>query len=765
MELSFKAQGNDKQLLAYEYWADKTTSEIAYGGAKFCHHPDTLVRTNVGMKKISEIKKGEKVLGINEKTLKSEFNKVLSIHRRGVGAGEYHKMITFVLNGNESISMTCNHEIYYRGNWVPAGEFARRIIYQDKWIRGEVLGVKQGASPDLWTKRASLHEVFSEPTGIPPSVAVARKQEVGIQGSSTCCHVFHPQPGEQAGSEPQGLQQGEQFGGESKLVYSDGECASLERERASHIREIHNSCDANPREGQFDSGEVHSKGGHSKDVGGRVWSQRASDKRCDIGQTLEPSQIKEIRFELYQGFVYDLHVENNHNYCLTENNYIVHNSGKSFLGCSLIFGDACMYPGTMYFIARKTLADLRKHTKNSVDEVMKKWGISKQYYKYNGQDNFYTLWNGSKVYFLECKPQPSDPQYTRFGSMQFTRGMIEESGEVEDEAKEALSATCGRWMNEEYGLKKKLLLTCNPTKGFLYIDFYLPNKEGTLPEFRKFIQALPTDNKAGGQAYIDELYLTLKGSARERLLFGNWEYDDDPTILIDYENILHVFRNFNVPPGRKVITADIARLGGDRIVRIEWEGYRGTVYSSKYQKIDVTIDQLEESRVKMGIGVKDVLVDADGMGAGVEDVGKFHGFQHNRSPLPGKIKKRDRNGKIIVPNFDNRKSQVGFNMAELIQQRKVLLICKNKEDEKLIIKELEQVRLMEPPGMSDKKISLIPKDDMVKVLRRSPDFWSATLLRGAFDLEPVAHKITTITGNEGRNRKIGDRRRWDEEYR
>ena len=68
-------------------------------------------------------------------------------------------------------------------------------------------------------------------------------------------------------------------------------------------------------------------------------------------------------------------------------------SGKSFLGCSLIFGDALIYPNTHYFIARKTLTDLRKFTIPSIHEVLNGWGITNEYYKYNGQDNYFQLYN------------------------------------------------------------------------------------------------------------------------------------------------------------------------------------------------------------------------------------------------------------------------------------------------------------------------------------------------------------------------------------
>ena len=63
-------------------------------------------------------------------------------------------------------------------------------------------------------------------------------------------------------------------------------------------------------------------------------------------------------------------------------------SGKSYLGCSLVIGDALMYPGVHLFIARKKLNDLRKFTIPSIHEVFKAWGITDQYYKHNGQEDF-----------------------------------------------------------------------------------------------------------------------------------------------------------------------------------------------------------------------------------------------------------------------------------------------------------------------------------------------------------------------------------------
>ena len=96
--------------------------------------------------------------------------------------------------------------------------------------------------------------------------------------------------------------------------------------------------------------------------------------------------------------------------------------GKTTLGCSLIFGDALLYPETHYFIARAELNDLRKFTLPSIYEIFQIWGLKfEEHGSFNGQDNCFNFFNGSKVWLISCKEIPSDPLFERFGSMQMTR--------------------------------------------------------------------------------------------------------------------------------------------------------------------------------------------------------------------------------------------------------------------------------------------------------------------------------------------------------
>lgn len=410
---------------------------------------------------------------------------------------------------------------------------------------------------------------------------------------------------------------------------------------------------------------------------------------------------------------------------------------KSFTGGKLIFGDALIYPETYYFIARNKLSDLIRFTVPSIHEVFQDWEIDiTKYAKFNGQYNYYELYNKARVYLLDAAYMPSDPLYMRFGSMQFTRGWGEETGEWDEAAKNNLQASVGRWKNDVYKLVPKFFQTCNPSKNYLYREYYKKWKAGTLESWKRFIQALPTDNKMLPSGYIEQLQRTLSASEKERLLFGNWEYDDDPATLIDYEKACEVFTNTHIKKeGRKCITSDIARLGGDRIVIIDWWGFYGVVTAYQREKLNVTTTRIDNHRSKMGIGKSDVLVDSDGMGSGVEDFGGFKGFVNNARPLPDpKNPIRDRKtGQPQPENFDNLKSQCGYRMAERININGIYLECEEWM-KPLIIEEFEQVK--QKALDSDMKKGLMPKDEIKERIGRSPDFWDAILEREYFELKP-----------------------------
>lgn len=421
-------------------------------------------------------------------------------------------------------------------------------------------------------------------------------------------------------------------------------------------------------------------------------------------------------------------------------------SGKSYIGCSLIFSDAFTYPGTHYFIARKRLNDLRKYTIPSIYEVFEHWGIDERYYRFDGKDNFFELYNGSKVFLLDAKYQPQDPLYMRFGSMQMTRGWIEEAGEFEEAAKNNLFASLGRWKNEEYNLPLKLLQTCNPAKNYLYRDYYTPNKKGKLATWRKFIQALPQDNKRLPKGYLENLARVLTYSQKERLLRGNWEYDDDPNTLIPYANIMALFENDHVRPGNMYLTADVARFGADKAIILIWSGWMVIDYKViPKSKITAIQNAINHYRIKYQIPKRHCIADDDGIGGGVVDNCGIIGFTNNARPRSEQMGEGDE-AYMLRPEYKNLQTQCAYKLADKINKFELAIDCNMLEEhEKEIIEDLEQLKSDKIDD--DRKLHIMSKKDVKDLIGRSPDWRDSLLMRSYFEFEPEQNQYYEFEEN------------------
>lgn len=411
--------------------------------------------------------------------------------------------------------------------------------------------------------------------------------------------------------------------------------------------------------------------------------------------------------------------------------------GKSNLGATCIFHDALVYPETRYFIARQVLKDLRLYTVPTIYEVFSLWNIKfDDYCKFNGQDNNFQLKNGSLVQLLECAYMPSDPLYERFGSMQWTRGWGEEVGEWAEPAYTNLKLGIGRWKNDQYGLMRKFLLTSNPKKNFLKYNFVDPFVAGRLPSNKAYISASVYDNKHRQKDY-EKVLEQLTGTARQRLLLGNWDYDSDEDCLIAAEKILDLYTNSHVPEnGTRYITADVGRFGKDKSVIWVWEGFRVVrVVVLEKKGTDEVANEIKRLCSIYQIPMSNVAVDDDGVGGGVVDqLPGCVGFVNNSAPLPN-IK--DPNKK---ENFDNLKSQCYYSMADRINAGGYYITYDlgqiqgqdGKTIKQLFNEDLEQVR--QKAVDNDKKKGVLPKDKVKEILGRSPDYSDGFMMREVFEL-------------------------------
>lgn len=402
---------------------------------------------------------------------------------------------------------------------------------------------------------------------------------------------------------------------------------------------------------------------------------------------------------------------------------------KSWTGCSWLTFSALAYPDTHWFVGRESLKRLRESTHLTFSKVFAQYGIKiGEDVKYNGQDHYWEFANDSRIDYLDLRYLPSDALYERYGSVEYTGGWIEEGGEINFGAFDTLKTRIGRHLNDKHGLLRKLFVTCNPKKNWMYTTFYKPYTNDTLPADRSYLPALVTDNPFNEKGYIQALESTTDKVKKERLLKGNWDYDDNPNAMCSYDAIQAIFNNdLAVDDGFNYLTADIARFGSDKARIGVWKGWKlieqVSFDISKTTEIQKTIAHL---RQKHRIPKRQSIADEDGVGGGVVDNTGIIGFTNNGRPFEGE-------------NYQNLQTQCAYKLAERINDGDFGIECDlSEEDKEDIATELGQLQTYDVD--SDGKLKIKPKELIKQDIGHSPDWRDLFLMRSYFDYKKPSKK-------------------------
>ena len=410
---------------------------------------------------------------------------------------------------------------------------------------------------------------------------------------------------------------------------------------------------------------------------------------------------------------------------------------KSWTGCAWLAFKCQAYPNTKWFIGRESLKRLRESTLITFFKVCAEYGIQRDVdFWYNGQDHFIEFACGSRIDLLDLRYLPSDPLYERYGSTEYTGGWIEEGGEINFGAYDTLKTRIGRHLNDKYGILRKLFITCNPKKNWLYTTFYKPSINGTLLDYMSYLPCLVQDNPFIETGYINALESAKDKVKKERLLKGNWDYDDNPNAMCSYDAIQAIFKNdLAKKTGEKFLTADIARFGSDKARIAVWDNWtiieRVCYDISKTTLIQQAITHL---RQKHRIGKKQSIADEDGVGGGVVDNCDILGFLNNGKPFDDE-------------NYQNLQSQCAYKLAEKINGTDFGIDCDLSEQEKEDITSELQAGLQTYDVDSDGKLKIIPKEEIKQNIGHSPDWRDLFLMRSYFEYKnPKRQDVAGLFG-------------------
>lgn len=435
--------------------------------------------------------------------------------------------------------------------------------------------------------------------------------------------------------------------------------------------------------------------------------------------------------------------------------------GKSWLGCEWLITNCYFYPESKWFIGRNELSRLMKSSFITFKKVCKYHGIPDTDWKLNGQYNYIEFTNGSRIDLLDIAYKPSDPDYERFGSLEYTGGWIEEAGETEFKSFDVLKSRIGRHMNKDYNVMSKLLLTCNPNKGWLYRVFYKPFKDKTLPDNYRFLQSLYSDNEYTADEYEDNLNEISDDKTRKRLKLGDWEYDTDSMNIFHYDSLVDVFTNTITKTGKKYLVVDVADDGADKTVFSFWEDleeYKREEFAGF--NTDNIIDKIREYASTEKIPYSHIVVDAIGVGTGVAKSSLLNGiigYKSSYAPI-----KTDENI-IELPNvrslsnvpkytsdYKNLRCQCVFTLGDLVNRHLVASRVPDGQRD-IIIQELSQYKDVTVP---DQKRTATSKDEIKDAIGRSPDHSDTWLMRMYFEIRAEMVKEDSVERLEAKNKQI-----------
>ena len=725
----------DKQVRTMELIADGLTTNIGYGGSARCFTGETLVQTIAGHKQIKDIIEGDYVLSINLDTNEREYKIV-------------NKKYTFVLEEPPKIAIfannlkcTYNHEFLFKGKWTKAFELRKRKMETGRRPLSYFKFRETGNRKLEEHRQIKSNETGTRCKRLSKNNGADRRDVQNNQNAPVSCTSIHSEPREQTLCKSQEFYKRRQPVRKPRVDNMARECPTFSGCReAEHVQEgrktTHKLLKAwrgqwksyfNRRNSKGHKTEIQTESLYPADVSRRIRSKSLYDKGCHskevlVSREITGKEITGIKFEYLDTPVYDLCVADNHNYTVTKDNIIVHNSGKSIIECTAIIFDCLSYPDIAWGLARKELTTLKRTVLLTLFNQLAFYGFTDKDYTYNQQLNKISFKNKSDIFLIDSMYKPSDPLNTRFGGFELTRCAIDESNETDVSVVNKLFERTGWRNNEKYGLKRKLFECFNPAKNHVYTRFYIPFRDKTEQSHSIFIPALPTDNpNPAVQEWVEDLIKIGDEVTMQRQIYGNFDYDDDPSALCDYDSICDLFTNDHIQGGTRTISADLAMQGRDKFVAGYWNGMICHVAIDMSKSSATQIEsKLKELKIVNSVGNSNIVADSDGLGAYLEsyirNIKTFHG---GSTKMPKKFKKE----------YGNLKDACGFKLAEMINTNKIKIICSAAQEE--IIKRELSICLKRDNVDLDKK-KLIKKDQMKKLLGNSPDYLDMLLMNMIF---------------------------------
>lgn len=193
--------------------------------------------------------------------------------------------------------------------------------------------------------------------------------------------------------------------------------------------------------------------------------------------------------------------------------------GKSYFLILYAFTLAFKYPRSRWLLLRESLPTLKRTLMVTFNEFLLN-GFGQYVKSREDQLGIVTLNNGSELVFM-AESYDTDKELNRFRGLEINGAFIDEVNEIQEATFDKIIERSGSWFHSP-GCPVKIVMSCNPTQGWVKNRFYNPWKEQRLQSGVAYIPAKITDNPYVPAEYLESLKM-LPRYQYEVFVEGNWD--------------------------------------------------------------------------------------------------------------------------------------------------------------------------------------------------------------------------------------------------
>jgi hypothetical protein len=254
--------------------------------------------------------------------------------------------------------------------------------------------------------------------------------------------------------------------------------------------------------------------------------------------------------------------------------------GKTYVVLSLLVLLCKIFPRSRWVVCRAEFPSIHRNVLPVFWKVCPAGFLE----KYNQQTHTALFKNGSEIIFFS-EQLSDDPELLRWHGLEFNGIVFEEADECAEKTFNKAVERVGSWIVSPMP-PMLILLTCNPTSGWLRKKFYDPYVSGTLSAPYYFLQSLVSDNPHIAQEYVDKLK-DMPPDLYKRFVEGSWDVEDSNNQLISWTSIHASERKliFILEDYEKNIEKEKEQRAKELLIKLRDEQKK--IHSGKYLGIDI----------------------------------------------------------------------------------------------------------------------------------------------------------------------------------